>query len=94
MVAGAPFRASSRYRLLAAGPDFTLAHPNTEVPTAPAIQPKHDLLQTRGGSSGRSLRTDCQSVHQLGHGDVAPFQIEDLVGPVVAVQTDPAGRRR
>src|SRR5215218_4239330 len=50
-----------------------------------AVEPKHQLAQLRG-KQGTQAPDQLPELHQGWRGDVAPGQVEDLVGPVIRMQ--------
>jgi len=73
---------------LGSGPYLALTHSQEQVPAPGSIEPEYDLLESRR-QQGAKLPNRLPHRHQLRHRDVAPDEIEHLIGTVVAMETDP-----
>jgi hypothetical protein len=82
---GGPVALQLAIEPLCSGPDFTFTNPNQEMSLAAAVETENDLLHLTRQQRPK-LSDDLPQFHQGGYGDVAPLEIEDLIGSIVAVE--------
>jgi hypothetical protein len=72
---------------IGSGPDLTLTQLEHQMTVAPAVETENQLNEVRGKQ--RTQASDLlPKFHERWGGDMAPGQVEDLVRPVVRMQSD------